>query len=83
VIPSKNAAGELQIKLDTEIDGLDVYYSFDNTYPDHHSARYKKGELLQIPKDADHFRVITYRNGKPVGRIVTVALDELGKRVKK
>jgi hexosaminidase len=83
LIPSKNAAGELQIKIDTEIDGLDVYYSFDNTYPDHHSARYKKGELLQIPKDADHFRVITYRNGKPVGRIVTVALDELGKRVKK
>jgi hexosaminidase len=83
LIPSKNTAGELQIKIDTEIDGLDVYYSFDNTYPDHHSARYKKGELLQIPKDADHFRVTTYRNGKPVGRIITIALDELGKRVKK
>jgi hexosaminidase len=82
VIPSKDAQGQLQIKVDTEIDGLDVYYSFDNTYPDHHSARYKKGELLQIPKDADHFRVITYRNGKSIGRIITISLEELGKRVK-
>jgi hexosaminidase len=83
LIPSKDAQGQLQIKVEIEIDGLDMYYSFDNTYPDHHSANYKKGELLPIPKDADHFRVITYRNGKPVGRIVTVPLDELGKRVKK
>jgi hexosaminidase len=83
VIPSKNAAGELQIKLDTEINGMDMYYSFDNTYPDHHSAKYKKDELLSIPKDADHFRVITYRNGKPVGKMITIPLDDLAKRVKK
>ncbi|HLO83135.1 MAG TPA: family 20 glycosylhydrolase, partial [Chitinophagaceae bacterium] len=80
IIPSKDAQGQLHIKLDTEIDSLDLYYSFDNTYPDDHSAKYKKDELLSIPKDADHFRVITYRNGKAVGRMVTVALDELGKR---
>jgi hexosaminidase len=83
VIPSKNSTGELQIKLDTEIDGMDMYYSFDNTYPDHHSAKNKKEELLSIPKDADHFRVITYRNDKPVGRMITIPLDELSKRVKK
>jgi hexosaminidase len=83
VIPSKNSTGELQIKLNTEIDGMDMYYSFDNTYPDHHSAKYKKDELLSIPKDADHFRVITYRNDKPVGRMISIPLDELSKRVKK
>jgi hexosaminidase len=83
VIPSKNPQGQLQIKLETEIDALDMYYTFDNTYPDHYSAKYKKGELLQIPADADHFRAITYRNGKPAGRILTLSLDELAKRVKK
>jgi hexosaminidase len=83
VIPSKNAQGQLQIKVETEVEALDVYYTFDNTYPDHHSAKYKKGDILQIPKDADHFRVITYRNGKPLGRMLTLPLDELIKRVKK
>jgi hexosaminidase len=83
VIPSKNSQGQLQIKLETEVDALDVYYTFDNTFPDHHSIKYKMGELLEIPKDADHFRAITYRNGKSVGRILTLPLDELAKRVKK
>jgi hexosaminidase len=83
VVPSKDANGNLQLKLETEVDGLDVYYSFDNTYPDHHSAKYKANELLSIPKDADHFGVVTYRNGKPLGRILTIPLDDLAKRVKK
>ncbi len=83
VIPSKDAQGQLQIQVETEVDSLDVYYTFDNTYPDHHSARYIKNELLSIPKDADGFRVITYRDGKPIGRMLTLPLDELSKRVKK
>ena len=79
--PLKDEKGILTIKLNTEIEGLLCYYTFDNTYPDHHSHLYKKGEVLTIPKDADTFRVITYRNGKPVGRIMTVPLVELAKRV--
>jgi hexosaminidase len=79
--PSKDESGNLQIKLDTEIEGFDLYYTFDNTYPDHHSPLYKKGEKLDIPKDADGFRVITYREGKPVGRMITVPLDVLMKRI--
>ena len=79
--PLKDEKGILTIKLNTEIEGLLCYYTFDNTNPDHHSHLYKKGEVLTIPKDADTFRVITYRNGKPVGRIMTVPLVELAKRV--
>jgi hexosaminidase len=80
ITPSKDAKGDLEIQLSTEIEGLDTYYSFDNTYPDHHSPLYKKGEKLVIPKDADTFRVITCRDGKPVGRMITVPLSELAKR---
>jgi hexosaminidase len=81
ITPSKDEAGNLLIDLSTEIEGLQLYYSFDNTYPDHHSSLYTTGEKLSIPKDADTFRVITYKNGKPLGRIITVSLTELEKRL--
>jgi len=80
--PSKDEEGNLLIQLSTEIEGLTMYYTFDNTYPDHHAMVYRNGEKLSPPKDADTLRVITYRAGKPVGRIITVFLEELKKRIK-
>jgi hexosaminidase len=79
--PLKDEKGALLIQLDTELEGLDIYYTFDNTYPDHHSLLYKKGEKLSVPKDAESFGVITYRAGKPIGRIISVSLETLAKRV--
>jgi hexosaminidase len=81
ITSSKNEKGELLISLDSELSDTEMYYTFDNTYPDDHSSLYKKGEKLTIPKDADTFRVVTYRDGKPLGRIITVKLEELVKRV--
>ncbi|MBS1668218.1 MAG: family 20 glycosylhydrolase [Bacteroidetes bacterium] len=80
--PKKDAQGKLLINLDTEIEGLQLYYTFDDTYPDAYSQRYVKGTDIPIEKDAETFRVVTYRNGKPLGRIITVTVDELKKRVK-
>jgi hexosaminidase len=82
IIPSKDKNGNLLIGLDTEIAGMQIYYTFDNTYPDNYGPLYHQGEKLTIPKDADTFRVITYQDGKPVGRIITVPLADLAKRVK-
>lgn len=81
IIPSKSEENNLQVELDTELEGLDLYYTFDNTYPDKYASKYKSGEKLQIPPDADTFRVITFKNGKPVGRIITVVLTDLEKRI--
>lgn len=83
VKPVKDANGSLCIELETELDGLDMYYSFENVYPDHHTPKYSKGEKLGIPRDADTFRVITYRDGKPIGRIITLSIEELTKRLAK
>jgi hexosaminidase len=71
----------LLIELASEVEGVDLYYTFDNTYPDDHSSLYKPGDKLSIQKDADTFRVITYRDGKPLGRIITIPIAELAKRV--
>jgi hexosaminidase len=80
VTPSKDEKGNLLLQLDAQIEGFQIYYTFDNTYPDHHSQLYLKGEKLSIQKDADTFRVITYKNGKPIGRMITIPIADLEKR---
>jgi hexosaminidase len=79
--PSKDENGNLFILLDAEIDGISIYYTFDNTLPDHHSPLYQKGQKLTVPSDADTFRVITYRDGKAIGKLITVHLADLVKRL--
>jgi hexosaminidase len=79
--PSKDEHGNLLISLSTEIEGIELYYTFDNTMPDHHSQLYKQGEKLSIPADADTFRVKTYRDGKALGKTITVSIADLLKRV--
>jgi hexosaminidase len=70
--------GTFKIKLDTEIDDLTIYYTFDNTDPDHYSQQY--GNPLAIPKNATRLRVITYKDEKPVGKVITLGIDELQKK---
>lgn len=82
IIPSIDTKGNLQLQFDTEIDGLDIYYTFDDTFADQFSKHYNKSEgKINIPKDAETLRVITFRRGKPIGKMITVALADLRKRV--
>ncbi|MEP7277646.1 MAG: beta-N-acetylhexosaminidase [Bacteroidota bacterium] len=74
--------GILQVNFENEIEGLDVYYSFDNSFPDNYYPRYNKIPV-NVPKDASLLRVITYRNGKPLGRMISIAVADLEKRVGK
>jgi len=70
--------GTFKIKLDTEIEDLTIYYTFDNTDPDHYSQQYENP--LSIPKNATGLRVITYIDEKPVGKVITIEIDELQKK---
>lgn len=74
----KDKNDSLQIELSTEIEGLDIYYSFDEFFPDNHYPRYT--QPLTPPKGAANLRVITYRNGQPVGKQIQMPLKELKKR---
>ncbi|MGJ1445686.1 beta-N-acetylhexosaminidase [Sphingobacterium spiritivorum] len=71
----------LSVTLNTEIEGLDIYYSFDNSFPDRFYPKYK-GPLL-VPIDAGVLRVITYRGNKPIGRMINMPIEELNKRAPK
>lgn len=71
----------LQVELGTEVKGLDIHYSFDNSFPDQFYPKYE--EPLIVPKDAVMLKVITYRGDKPVGRMQFMPIDELKKRAKR
>ena len=68
----------LQIELTTEVKDLDIYYSFDNSFPDKFYPKYK--EPLLAPKEAVMLKVITYKGDKPIGRMIAMPLSELYKR---
>ncbi|MCG2613707.1 family 20 glycosylhydrolase [Terrimonas sp. NA20] len=68
----------VSVELIPEIEGLTLHYSFDNSYPDEFYPSYK--QPLTVPKDASLMRVISYRNGKPVGRMISITVAELKKR---
>ncbi len=74
----KDAGDSLQIELSTEVNGLDIYYSFDNSHPDNFYPKYSS--QLSVPKEAVMLKVITYRDGKPIGRQIDMPIDELKKR---
>lgn len=78
---SKNADGQLKIELGTEMKGLDIYYTFDNSFPDRFYPKYT--EALVPPKDAVMLRVITYQGNKKVGRMMTLVLKDLQQRTGK
>ena len=73
--------GALQITLSTEINGLDIYYSWDNSNPDNYYPKYSAP--LFIPKDASMIKVITYRDGKPIGRQIDMPITTLRSRLPK
>lgn len=68
------------VTLTTEIDGLDIYTSFDNSSPDRFYPKYTEPQL--IPKDASQMRIITYRGKEPIGRLMSIAVEDLKKRAK-
>lgn len=78
---SKNEKGELVVTLTTELEGLDIYYSFDNSYPDRYYPKYTGP--LTVPVDASLLRVITYRGKQPVGRMNNMPVETLKKRVER
>jgi hexosaminidase len=81
ITPKKevNAYDSITVDLSTEVSGLDIYYSFDNSNPDNFYPKYSS--TLTIPKEAAWLKVITYRDGKPIGREIDVRIGDLQRRV--
>lgn len=74
----KTSDNKLKIELSTEIKGLDIHYSFDNSFPDRFYPKYTKP--LTPPEDAVMLKVITYRGNQKMGRMISMPIKELNKR---
>jgi len=77
---SLNENNQLLVEIVTEVPGLAVHYSFDETNPDEFYPVYEKP--MVVPPDALHVKVISYRGGKPIGIQMNMPVEELVKRAK-
>ena len=76
----KNEDGQIWINMTTEISNLKLHYSFDNSFPDQFYP-IAEGKIM-VPKDAIEMKVISYRAGKPVGRMIQFPVVAMKKRIK-
>lgn len=76
-----NTKGELIVLMEGEIEGLDIYYSIDDSMPDNFSNKYTTPIVL--PEDVTILRVISYRDGKPLGKTLTIPIESLKQRALK
>jgi hexosaminidase len=79
--PKRTEEDKMLLEIKTEINGLDIFYTLDNTFPDAFTSKYT--QPIELPKGTDWVKVITYRNGKPVGRLITISVKDLEKRLPK
>ena len=75
---TKTSGNQPKVELSTEVEGLDIYYSFDNSFPDRFYPKYT-GALIP-PKDAVMLKVVTYKGKEQVGRFNLMPVEELKKR---
>ena len=81
IIKVKKNENGIRIELESEVEGLDLYYTLDNAIPNHYHPKYR--EPIQVPEDVDAFRVVSYKNGKVVGNLITIKKEDLAKRIRK
>ena len=73
--------GKLMADITTEIADLDIFYTLNETFPDNYTPQYKTP--IEIPEGPVSLKVMTYRKGKPVGKMVVLSREMLLKRATK
>ena len=81
VIKVTRSNERLVVEITTEVDGLDIYYTLDNTIPNQYFPKYSGP--VTLGKDVDMVRIMTYRKGKPIGKLISIRTEDLEKRVRK
>ncbi|MCF8406802.1 MAG: family 20 glycosylhydrolase [Chitinophagaceae bacterium] len=76
-----NTKGELIGIMEGEVEGLDMHYTINDQMPDNYSEKYT-GPFL-IPEDVLSLRVISYRDGKQIGKYLNIPIESLRKRAVK
>jgi hexosaminidase len=78
---SLTADGLLKVNLQTEINGIDIYYSVDNSFPDRFYPKYT--EAIVMPRGSTMLRMVSYKEKKQIGRLITISTEKLRNRINK
>ncbi len=78
IIKMTSENGMNKIVMTTEINDLDIHYSFDESYPDPFYPKYEKP--LVIPNGASRIRAVAVKDDKIVSKQISIELKELVKR---
>ncbi|GAB3699483.1 hypothetical protein GCM10027592_25600 [Spirosoma flavus] len=79
IVRTSQNGDKLRLELASEVPGLDIYYTTDDTMPDQFSTKYS--QPVDLPDGNITLRVVTYRSGKPIGHLITLSRDALQKRI--
>jgi hexosaminidase len=74
----KTKGGTMTLEMDSEVPGLDIFYTIDGAMPNIYSPKYS--DPVVLPKGPVTLRVVTYRNGKQIGHLITLRPEDLKKR---
>lgn len=72
---------KLFCKLENAANNTEIYYTIDNSYPVHFGNKYSIP--FEVPEGDLKLRTQTYRNGKPIGRVLIIDRKDLEKRLKR
>ena len=81
IIKTSRKDERLMLEMGTELSDLEIYYTLDDTMPDQRSPKYSSPII--VPDGPVTLRAVTYRNGRPIGHLITLKRDELEKRAGK
>ena len=73
--------GKLWLTMGTELKDMDIYYTLNDAMPDKYCTKYTQPVIL--PDGPITLRVATYRNGKPIGHLITLKRTELERRIER
>lgn len=72
--------GSLAVVLTHELPDTELYYSTDSSLPDSQGMHYV--QPFVFPKGATRLRVVAYRNGQPIGRMLDIPVADLAARAR-
>lgn len=78
IINVRGKDGKMTLEMNSEVPGLDIFYTLDGAMPNGYSAKYSKP--VEVPDGPVTVRVVTFRNGKQIGHLITLNPEELKKR---
>jgi len=81
IITMSRRNGKLLLTMESEAPNIDIYYTINDAMPDKFTSLYT--QPAELPEGPITLRVVSYRDGKPIGHLITLKRDELERRAGK